>query len=63
MGGAEINFASTRLMASKLTDESLDVISKKERTRGRYLPRTVIVLSQEYILVELDREAAQSQTR
>ena len=61
--GPRLLFASTRLMAFKLTDESFGVISKNERTGGGYLPRTVIVLSSEYVLVELDREAARSRTR
>ena len=51
-------FADKLFMVYQLTGVSLAVICKKERTRRRYLPPTVIVLSQEYLLVEMDRESA-----
>ena len=44
-------------MAYQFTGVSFDVISKKEQIR-RYLQSNVIVLSQEYLFVEMDRESA-----
>ena len=56
--GPRLIFADKLFMVYQLTGISLAVICKKERTRRRYLPPTVIVLSQEYLLVEMDRESA-----